>query len=214
MKHRLTLLLALAASLAAAAQDGNLGTWASVQASHSWNKTWYGSLRLEHRSLTATDAQGRRGDLGLDLWFARATVGAKLLPWLKADLGMDRVQNPDTYKLRLLPSATLTLKQGHLTASLRERYVASFTPSADAANQWSHVLRSYLKVGYHAPGHLLAPYLAVELYAWEQWQKTHHFAGVQLRISSRSTLDLFYLFATDKKKPDAHILGLGYDINI
>ena len=87
-------------------------------------------------------------------------------------------------------------------------------PSADAANQWSHVLRSYLKVGYHAPGHLLAPYLAVELYAWEQWQKTHHFAGVQLRISSRSTLDLFYLFATDKKKPDAHILGLGYDINI
>lgn len=214
MKKALLTALALLAALTLKAQEDNLGTWSSLQVCHQLNSTWYGNLRLEYRTITATDDAGERGDLGLNLWFARATFGAKLLPWLKADLGVDRMETPSAYKLRLLPTATLSLKQGALTVALRERYVAAYTPSAPEGDRWSHVMRSHLKVGYNTSGHLLAPYLAVEVYGWQNWQQTHYFAGTQLKLTKRSTVDLFYLFATSKTAPDAHILGFGYDLNI
>lgn len=195
---KLLIMAALMTAVATQAQAPDFGAWGSLQLSHSWGNGWYANLRSEYRM--------RGGET--DLWFVRPTVGRKLTPWLKADLGMDRMAS-SALQLRALFSLTLTLKEGPLSASLRERYILSRNVHSGS---FAHLLRSQLKVSYSIPQSIVAPYLAVEVYGWEHWHQTHHFAGTRLRLGDKQALDLFYLYGTSATKPELHALGAGYEV--
>lgn len=200
MKKTLILLLCMAA-VGISAQTPDVGAWSSIQLSHRWGDGWYANIRGEYRMREAQT----------DLWFVRPTVGRRLTPWLQADIGMDRFATASSLSLRAILSVTFSLKQGPMTASLRQRYI----PSRNVhTGDISHLLRSQLKVSYAIPSSIATPYMAVEVYGWKQWRQTHHFAGTRLRLGQHHSLDLFYLYATSATKPEMHALGIGYELTI
>ncbi|MBR0170320.1 MAG: DUF2490 domain-containing protein [Bacteroidales bacterium] len=202
MRKRSILYIALVlAPLAAAAQSSVGGAWGSLQIGTTWGDGWYANLRNEYRMR----------DGSTDVWFIRPTIGKRLTPWLKADIGFDRFETPSAVQWRGLLSLTFILKQGPLTASLRERYIRSYTPDTDT---WGNLLRSQLKVAYAVPGTVLKPYVAIEIYAWEHWRQTHHFVGCQLTVAKGHNIDFFYVYATSATKPEAHIAGIGYELTL
>ncbi len=201
MKKRMIWIAALLLAATAQAQTPDGGVWGSVQAGHSWSNGWYANVRAEYR---------QRGT-GLDLWFVRPTVGRRLTPWLKVDLGADRFATSSAVQLRGLLSATVTLKQGPLTASLRERYILSRNVHSGTVG---HLFRSQLKVAYTVPQSVLTPYVAVEVYGWDHWRQTHHFAGTRLRLGKTHAIDLFYLYGTSASKPELHAIGVGYEATL
>ena len=198
---KLLILLAFAATVVdALAQRPDAGAWGSLQLSHRWNNGWYANLRGEYR---------QRGPQ-TDIWFIRSTVGRRLTPWLQADVGLDRFATPSSLSLRAILSVTFSLRQGPLTASLRQRYIPSRNVHTGAIG---HLLRSQLKVSYAIPSSIATPYMAVEVYGWEHWRQTHHFAGTRLRLGDQQSLDLFYLYGTYASKPEMHALGVGYELS-
>ena len=203
MKKACLVFLALLATVfCASAQNDDFGTWTDIQCSHSWDRI-YTSLRMEYRS---------KGDAtATDLWFVRPTLGVKLTPWLKADIAYDLMGKPSGMLHRGLFSLTATLRQGPLSVSVRERYILGYNV---AGNTISHVLRSQLKAQYAIPGSRFAPYLAVELFIWEHWQKTRHYVGTDLEVQDWLTLDIFYLYHTIDGQPAQHIAGLGAHFKI
>ena len=194
-------LLTLFSALATGAQESDFGLWGSLQVEKKWDNGWYANTRLEYR----------QRDGGLDLWFLRPTVGYKVAPWLSADLGFDRFENASSVQYRALLSATFTLKQGPLTASLRQRYIRSYNTTAST---WGNLFRAQLKTSYAVSGTPFTPFIAIEIYAWEHWKQTHHMAGTRLRLSPHHSFELFYVYATSATRPEAHILAAGYTLTL
>lgn len=204
--HKKVLFLLMATVFAAdslwAQENDDFGTWTDFQATKSWKRA-YVSFRAEYRS--------NQNVQSLDCWFLRPTVGIKITPWLKFDVGYDFFNKPSTVQHRILPSLTATLKEGNLTVSLRERYTLIYSPSTEAC---SHLLRSQLKAQYAIPESRFKPYLAVEVFTWKNWQKTRHYVGTLFHIAEHHELDLFYMYYTFDDKPSEHVLGLGYHISL
>lgn len=183
-------------------ENDDFGTWTDFQATKSWNRI-YASFRAEYDS--------KDNAKSLDIWFLRPTVGIKITPWLKFDVGYDFYNKPSEIQHRLLPSLSATLKEGKLTVSVRERYTMIYNPSSDT---YSHILRSQLKAQYAIPNSHFKPYLAMEIFTWDHWQKTRHYVGTLINIANHHDLDLFYMYYTFDGKPAEHVLGLGYHITL
>ena len=197
------LAFAMAAAGSAAAQDEDtFSSWNTIQLKKSWERM-YATTRLENRTG--------------DCFIVRQYVGCKVMPWLKFDVAYDYIAEHDgAVKQRALASLTGTLKQGPLSVSVRERYVISFN-RPDGSAEWdapTSVLRSKLTAKYAIPDSRFAPYLAVELFTWEKWKKTRHYAGTEIRIDEHNALDLFYMYYTFVGKSYAqHTLGAGWSLS-
>lgn len=192
----------VAASAAAQDDDDIFSSWNTIQLKKSWERM-YLTTRVENRT----------GDCSI----LRQYVGCKILPWLKFDLAYDYITERDgEVKQRALASLTGTLKQGGLSVSLRERYLLSFN-RPDGSEVWDEptsVLRSKLTAQYAIPDSRFAPYLAVELFTWEKWKKTRHYAGTTVKIDEHNSLDLFYMYYTFAGKSYAqHTLGAGWNFS-
>lgn len=206
MKKIIILALALAILSIGAAQaqdDSYLGSWTDIQVSNNFTDHWYGSFRAEYRSKDNLQST--------DCWFLRPTLGYKFNSWLKFDVAYDYLQKPSSLNHRALFSLTGTLKQGGLSVSVRERYIYAYNQDAQSS---SHVLRSQFKAQYQIPNSIFKPYLAVELFTWDRWEKTRHYAGTLINISNHHALDLFYMYYTFDGKPAEHVIGVGYNITL
>ena len=193
------------AQVPAAAQDDNVpagwrsGGWEFFEVNHDFGGSpFFGTFYFEHDNL-----QYRY----FDCWYTRTTLGVKLLPWLKADLAYDFLQEPSYHTHKLLLDLTGTLKQGNLKVAVRERYVHSWTP---ALGTEGNLLRSRLKVQYAIPESRFSPYLAVEVFTWgDTWKRTRHYVALDYDITSWMQFEAYYLYYAHNGLPAQHIMGIG-----
>lgn len=187
-----------------AQEDNTFGGWEFLEVYHDFGKSpVFASIYFEHDNF-----QYKR----LDNWYIRTTAGVKILPWLKADVAYDFLKEPSSYSHRALFNITATLKQGNLKASVRERYIHSWTPPKGTQ---SDVLRSQLKVQYGIPNSGFTPYVAVEVFTWgTQWKKTRHYVGCSYDFSKAVQLEAYYIYYTFNNRPAQHVLGIGLNFTI
>ena len=182
-----------------AQEDNTFGGWEFFEVNHDFGDgPFFGSFYFEHDNY-----QYRR----LECWYTRTTLGVKILPWLKADVAYDYLQEPSFHTHKALFDLTGTLKQGNLKVAVRERYVHSWTP---ALGTQGNVLRSRLKVQYAIPETRWSPYLAVEVFTWgDEWKKTRHYVACNYVISDKVQLEAYYLYYAFNGIPAEHVIGLG-----
>ena len=208
--NRKSLLLALFALLfplclqaQEAQEDNTFGGWEFLEVCHDFGKSpVFASIYFEHDNF-----QYKR----LDNWYVRTTVGVKIFPWLKADVAYDFLKEPGIYSHRALFNLTGTLKQGNLKASIRERYIHTWTPGIGTQGD---VLRSMLKVQYDIPDSCFSPYVAIEVFTWDGWKKTRHYAACCYNFSKLVQLEAYYMYYTFNNRPAEHVLGIGLNFKI
>ena len=197
----------LALPVSSRAQDvpegWEFGGWEFFEVYHNFgNSPFFGSFYFEHDNFHYRY---------FDCWYTRTILGAKILPWLKADVGYDFMKEPSALKHKLILDVTGTLKSGNFNVSLRERYLHTWTHSGGPqANE----LRSRLKVQYDVPHTRWSPYLAVEFISWGQWNKTRHYVGSLYNFNSWLQLETYYIYYTHNGKPAQHILGIGLNFTL
>lgn len=187
-----------------AKEDNSFGGWEFLEVYHDFGKSpVFASVYFEHDNF-----QYKR----LDNWYIRTTVGVNILPWLKADVAYDFLKDPSSYSHRAIFDLTGTLKQGNLNASIRERYIHTWTPTDGTQGD---VLRSMLKVKYGIPNSGFTPYVAVEVFTWgTQWKKTRHYVGCSYDFSKAVQLETYYIYYTFNNRPAQHVLGIGLNFTI
>lgn len=186
------------------AEDNTFGGWEFIEANHDFGKSpFFGTFYFEHDNY-----QYRR----LECWYTRTTLGVKVLPWLKADVAYDFLQEPSFHTHKLNLDLTGTLKSGNLKVAVRERYVHSWTP---ALGEEGNVLRSRLKVQYAIPESRWSPYLAVEVFTWgDSWKKTRHYVACNYDFSDKVQFEAYYLYYAFNGVPAEHVIGLGLNFNL
>ena len=184
-------------------EDNTFGGWEFFEVNHGFkNSNWYTTFYFEHANY-----QYER----LESWYARLIFGYKITGWLKAGIGYDFMQEPGYITHRAVAEVTGSLKQGDLTISLRERYIHSWSPEMD---EQGNVLRSRLKVQYAIPESRLKPFLAMEVFTWDEWKKTRHYVGTTYSINKHFEIEGYYVYYTFADKPAEHVLGIGLNIAI
>ena len=205
MKHQKVLLafLLLLSCTSVTAQD-TFCLRNKIKVTKGWDKA-YTALQLEHRTQ--------------DCWFVRPIMGCRFTPWLKGDVAYEfRQKYSHDLKQRGLVSLTGTLRSGDLSVSLRERYVLEFSKKdgASAFGPGKSVLRSMLTAKYSIPNTIFSPYLSTEAFTWKTWEKARFSAGTLLRVSERSSFDVFYMYTIFASQPAAsqHALGICYYLSL
>ena len=199
MRKTICLLAAALLCAAAFAQDSDLGSWVSVQATGTHGKA-YGFLRGEYRA---------NQNLGnTECRFLVLGGGYKVAPWLGADLDYELWDMGGAYYHKAVGVLTGTLRTGSLSSSLREKYELTFKPDGSR----SSCLRSRIRTQYSLPG-AFRPYLASELFAWSGWQRVLFYVGTEIALSEHSTIDLFYCYHIPNGSVPVSTLGLGYYFN-
>lgn len=188
-------------ALAQSSEHDDFGIWGDIQATKNWDK-FYVALRAEGRSNNMSRS--------LDCWYIRPIIGVKPLKWLKIDAAYDFLMLPEQ-RIRhdFLFSITGTLKKENLSVSLRERYMMMWIQQD---NKFSHALRSYLIAQYQIGKSPFAPYLAIEMFTWDKWQKTRHYVGTEIKVSEHSSFDIAYMYYTFANKPAEHLIVGGFHL--
>ena len=186
------------------AEDNTFGGWEFIEVNHDFGKgPFFGTFYFEHDNY-----QYQR----LECWYTRTTLGVKVLPWLKADVAYDYLQEPSFHTHKLNLDLTGTLKSGNLKVAVRERYVHSWTP---ALGEEGNVLRSRLKVQYAIPDSRWSPYVAVEVFTWgDSWKKTRHYVACNYDFSDKVQFEAYYLYYAFHGVPAEHVIGLGLNFNL
>lgn len=183
------------------AEDNTFGGWEFFEVYHGFGSSgWFASFYFEHDNY-----QYKR----LDNWYTRTTVGYKLLPWLKADVAYDYIYEPSGVTHKGIFDLTGTLKQGNLSVQLRERYLHNWLQGTDIQG---NELRSRLKAQYAIPGSRVKPYLMMEVFTWDKWKKTRHYAGTTITLNDHFEIDAFYMYYVFANKPAEHVLGIGLNM--
>ena len=184
-------------------EDNTFGGWEFFEVYHDFKDSdWFTSFYFEHANY-----QYKR----LESWYARLMFGYKINTWLKTDVAYDFMQEPGFITHRAVADLTGTLKQENLTVSVRERFIHSWSPEIDKE---SNVIRSRLKAQYAIPNTRFKPYLAVEVFTWDKWKKTRHYAGTTYNINKHFEIEGYYIYYTFDGKPAEHVLGIGLNIEI
>lgn len=183
--------------------DNTFGGWEFVEVNYNFNNSnWYSTFYFEHANYQYSR---------LECWYARLLFGYKLTNWLKMGLAYDFMQEPGYITHRAVAELTGSLKQGNLTASLRERYIHSWSPAID---EYGDVLRSRLKVQYAISDSRFKPFVALEVFTWDRWKKTRHYVGTTFAINKHFEIEGYYVYYVFANKPAEHVLGIGLNIAI
>ena len=185
-------------------EDNTFGGWEFFEVNHEFGQgPLFASFYFEHDNY-----QYKR----LECWYTRTTLGMKILPWLKADIAYDFLQEPSWYTHRAIADIVASLKEGGLKVSIRERYIHEWTPGTGSQGD---VLRSRLKVQYAIPGTKFSPYLAAEVFTWgDEWKKTRHYVACNYDISNAVQLEAYYLYYAFNGMPAEHVIGMGVNFYI
>ena len=184
-----------------AREKSTFGGWEHIDLTYSFRDSkWYGALYFEHDNI-----QYQR----LDICFISTVFGYKFSDWLKADAAYDFMIQPEGIGHRAVVAVTGTLKKGNLSLFLRERYQHKWSPGTLPQE---NELRSRLKAQYTFPNSRFKPYLALEVYTWEKWLKSRHYAGTAITLNTHFELDVYYMYFLFASKTAEHVLGLGLNI--
>ena len=183
-------------------EDNRWGGWEFVEINHDFGQSpFFGSFYFEHDNLAYRH---------FDCWYTRTILGAKILPWFKADVAYDYVQEAACHTHRAILDLTFSLREGPLKLAVRERYLHSWISGGRGE---SNELRSRLKVQYAVPDSRFSPYVAMEVFTWgDYWKKTRHYVACDYDLSSTFQLEAYYLYYAYNGLPSQHILGLGLNI--
>lgn len=182
-------------------ESNTFGGWEHIELAHSFKDSkWYSSIYFEHDNY-----QYQR----LDLCFISAAFGYEFTGWLKAGAAYDFLIEPVGIGHRAVAYVTGTLKEGNLSLSLRERFQHKW--SIGTSTQGNE-LRSRLKAQYAIPGSRIKPYIAIEVYSWEKWQKTRHYVGSAITLDNHFELEAYYMYYLFANKPAEHVLGIGLNM--
>lgn len=185
-----------------AQEKSTFGGWEHIDLTHSFRDSkWYGSLYFEHNNI-----QYQR----LDICFISTSVGYEFSDWLKADAAYNFMIQPEGIGHRAVVAVTGTLKKGNLSLSLRERYQHKWPPGTLPQE---NELRSRLKAQYAFPNSRFKPYLALEVYTWDKWLKSRHYAGTAITLNTHFELDVYYMYYLFANGQAEHVPGLGLNID-
>lgn len=179
----------------------DFGSWVSVQATKSLGKGFV-AVRAEHRSFEKMSAT--------ECWFLMADGGYKITPWLTADVSYEFWQIAGKPYHKAIGCVTGTLRQGNLSAALREKYEFCFSTHS-ASNS---TLRSRLKVQYSIPESRFRPYISAEVFNWDCWKRSLYYVGTDIVVSKHSSFDIFYLYHIQAAGPSVNLIGLGYNLSL
>lgn len=185
------------------AQDSDFVTWNKMKARHAVSSRVELTGDIEMRTRDALEE--------IDRWGFGIGASVRLLPFLKAEGGYElhyRNRGEEGWKTRhrYYAGATGTLKTGRWTLSLRERVQHTF----DGRGTDEFRIRTRLKAAYKVTS--WSPYISLEQYHSLNKNELFHAArfrargGVEARLSSRWTADIFYCYQHESDK-DRHILG-------
>lgn len=199
------------------AQDASrddFGLWTDVQLNKAWDNGLYVGFRAEFRTCDLSRK--------VDCLFLRPSFGYQPLKWLKVDVGYDYLVWADRrMRHSFLVSVTGTLKRENLTVSLRERYMLMYMQNE---KQFSHVIRSYLKIQYQIGESRFAPFASIEMFTWRKWQMQDNIVGTSIHLAKHCDMEIFYNFnvkMAKTKDPEQvdylateHIAGVGVTVNL
>ena len=205
MRRGLLAAITLLLLAAATARADDFGSWHYIHATKPLGQSrFYLGARAEYRTCNSFSSTDR--------WFLRPIAGYRFTPWLKGEVMYDFMRRPGDVQIhQALAGLTATLKQGPLSVTLRERYQYQYNATAGTSRNF---IRSYLKTAYAFPQSRFTPYLAVELFTWDTWLLSRHFAGTAIRLTQHCALDVYYLYHTFAAREASHILGLGCNISL
>lgn len=172
-----------------------------VQVSKKWDKV-YTNFKFENRTG--------------DCWLVRPTVGYSIKPWLKVDVSYEfnHAYSKESSH-NAMAGLTGNLRQGNLSVMLKERYVSSWDIMDKGSYQQSNVLRSLFVVQYSIPNRIVNPFVSIELYSWEKWQKTRHNVGIKMRIDRHNEIEMSYMYMIFANRPNAiHGLTIAYNLGL
>lgn len=197
----------------------DLGSWGSLQLVKSWkgqerpqSPAPYAMARFEHRSFQNVSAT--------ECYFLMAGGGCAFNKNIKADLSYEYWTLPASGNINVhkgVAAITGSLASGPLAVSLREKYELAYTPTRESM---THTLRSRLRAQYSVCDKKLTPYMMYEFFNGltdGNWIRSLHYAGMECRISSHSSIDIFYMYHMfDSKGVNAaeHVAGIGYNLSL
>ena len=186
------------------AEDNTFGGWEFIDINHDFDGSpFFAKFYFEHDNFQYKRFQD---------WYTRTTFGAKILPWLKADLAYDYIQYPSYATHKAVFDVMATLKEGSFSVSIRERYMHDWTPSLGTQG---NILRSRLKVQYDIPDTRFSPYLAVEVFTWgDVWKRTRHYVACDFDITGKIQFEAYYMYYAFRDIPAEHVIGLGFNVDI
>lgn len=196
-------LLLFPSNTLSAQENNTFGGWEHLEVAHTFKNTnLYGYIYFEHDNF-----QYQR----LDFCFISVDIGYKFTNWLKTSVAYDFFVEPIGIGHRAIADITGTLKEGNLSLSLRERYQHRWSMGNSSQG---NELRSRLKAQYSIPESRLKPYLAIEVYTWEKWQKTRHYIGSAITLDNHFELEAYYMYYLFANKPAEHVFVLGLNENL
>ena len=183
--------------------DNSFGGWHWLEVSHKFGDSkWSGGIYFEHENY-----QYQR----LDMWFLRPGIRYNVLPWLKLGASYEYLRIPATYGHRCVFDVVGSLKEGHLSTSLRLRYLHTWKPELGTED---NELRTRLIVSYKIPDTKFMPYMAVEIFTWgNEWRRSRHYVACTYDITDYMQLEGFYMIKFSSKDPE-HIMGFGMNFSI
>lgn len=204
MRHLLFFILFIASIVPLSAQEKDDSTFSGVEEiemEHPFdNAKWSATIKFKHENYQYQSTKS---------WYVRAMAGYELSDWMKVKAGYDYIVEPDRTANRVNLEATGSLEEGNLSVSLRERYQYKWYANSTKSK---NVLRTRLKAQYDIPDSRFSPYLAMEVYYWDGWDKTKHIAGTTFSLNKHLELDAYYMYYLYSDKPAQHILGVGLNV--
>lgn len=195
------MLLACQPAFSQESEDTTFGGWEFLEIYHGFGSSgWFASFYFEHDNFRYRTVED---------WYTRTTVGYKFRPWLKADVAYDYIWEPSGVTHKALFDLTGTLKQGNLSVQLRERYLHNWLQGSPVQG---NELRSRLKTQYSIPGSRFKPFLAMEVFTWDRWKKTRHYAGTTITLNGHFEIETYYMYYVFASKPAEHVLGIGLNM--
>ncbi|MCF0167426.1 MAG: DUF2490 domain-containing protein [Bacteroidales bacterium] len=181
----------------------DFGIWSSITSSYRISDNWTVGLLLEHRSLDNTR--------NLDCAYIMPSVEYRICKFLKAGLASEYVMcGNKTTQLTARPYITFGISSGPLSVSLRELPIGEYTFETKEM-KWTS--RTRLKAAYSIESLRIEPYLAMEIFVRDGWQKTRNYIGSEIALGKHSYADIYYMYYIMAGKTyQRHVLGLGYGI--
>lgn len=172
-----------------------------VQVNKKWNKV-NTNFKFENRAG--------------DCWLIRPTVGYSIKSWLKADISYEFnhcYERASSHKAMV--GLTGNTRQGNLFLMLKERYVSSWAIMESGPYQQSNVLRSLFVAQYSIPNSIIKPFVGLELYTWDKWDKTRYNAGIKIKVDNHNEIEVSYMYMTFANRPNAnHGLTIAYNLSL
>jgi hypothetical protein len=200
-------------------QDPDFGIWGGVSATHELVNNLDAELKLAFKAEDKLST--------LDQYYAEGGLNYKLTKWLDAGASFRLIRKFEDdlayhFRNRIYTWVKGDVDAGRLNFSLRATYQRTSRQYIEKDNDLipEHYARLRFKAEYDVPSSPISPFILVEPYApiaggdGFEIKKVRYSAGLEYKISKKSSVEAGWLMETYKKKSagNLHVLNLEYKI--